>query len=47
MTRTEEMSLLEEGSSDSDHGEGSGGEEEEGGRGKKTRPDHDEELVNL
>ena len=53
MTRTEEMSLLEEGSSDSDRGEGSeeeGEEEEErgGGKGgKKRRPNRDEELIDL
>ena len=55
MTRTEEMSLLEEGSSDSDRGEGSEGEEGEeeeeergGGKGgKKRRPDRDEELIDL
>ena len=56
MTRTEETSLLEEGSSDSDHGEGSEGEEEGeeeeeergGGKGgKKRRPDRDEELIDL
>ena len=52
MTRTEETSLLEEGSSGSDRGEGSGeegegggGEEGEGGR--RRRPDQDEELINL
>ena len=44
MTRTEETSLLEEGSSSgSDRGEGS--EEEGEGEGEKTR--HDEELLNL
>ena len=54
MTRTEEMSLLEEGSSDNDRGEGSEGEEGEeeeergGGKGgQKRRPDHDEELIDL
>ena len=48
MTRTEETSLLEEGSTDSVHGEeseGEEGEEEEergGGKGgKKKRPDRD------
>ena len=54
MTCTEETSLLEEGSSDSDHGEGSEGEEGEeeeergGGKGgKKRRPNRDEELIDL
>ena len=54
MTHTEETSLLEESSSDSDHGEGSEGEEGEdeeergGGKGgKKKRPDRDEELIDL
>ena len=46
MTRTEETSLLEEGSSGSDHGEGSG-EEGEGGGGERRRPDQDDELINL
>ena len=58
LRRTEETSLLEEGSSESDQGEeGSGGEGEgegggggggeEGARGEKKRPDHDEELIDL
>ena len=52
MTRTEETSLLEEGSSGSDHGEGSGEEGEggggEGGEGEtRRRPDQDDELINL
>ena len=52
MTQTEETSLLEEGSSESDHGEGSG-EEGEGGGGKEGKggrrrhPEQDEELINL
>ena len=50
MTRTEETSLLEEGSSGSEHGEGSGEEEGEGGGGeggKRRRRDQDEELIDL
>ena len=52
MTRTEETSLLEEGSSGSDGGEGSEGEEGGGGgegeRGRRRgHSDHDEELINL
>ncbi|CAI8021400.1 hypothetical protein GBAR_LOCUS12704 [Geodia barretti] len=50
MTLTEETSLLEEGSSGSEYGEGSGEEEGEGegGKGGKRRPrDKDEELIIL